>query len=228
MKLPFTVEQFFDTFARYNLSVWPMQIILTGLAIAIVILLFSARQFNHRLISAVLSFFWAWMAIAYHFTFFTAINPAAWFFGGFFLAGALWFAWVGVLKNKLQFSLHGGIRAWWFADSVFSYHLPVTWISFRSSLSRNAYLWFAVSHDDFHTWYIVIFGVPIPTVCVHCTRAMERDRLFCCFSAQCPSRLWATNRRVDRIGCCYFARTDANKPLTGCIVPAIGLGLMVC
>jgi hypothetical protein len=112
MKLPFTVEQFFDTFARYNLSVWPMQIILTGLAIAIVILLFSARQFNHRLISAVLSFFWAWMAIAYHFTFFTAINPAAWFFGGFFLAGALWFAWVGVLKNKLQFSLHGGIRAW--------------------------------------------------------------------------------------------------------------------
>jgi hypothetical protein len=110
MKLPFTVEQFFDTFARYNLSVWPMQIILTGLAIAIIILLFSARQYKNRLISAVLSFFWAWMAIAYHFTFFTAINPAAWFFGGFFLAGALWFAWVGILKNKLQFSLHGGIR----------------------------------------------------------------------------------------------------------------------
>jgi hypothetical protein len=26
--------------------------------------------------------------------------------------GALWFAWVGILKNKLKFSLHGGIRAW--------------------------------------------------------------------------------------------------------------------
>jgi uncharacterized protein DUF6064 len=112
MKLPFTVEQFFDTLVRYNLSVWPMQIILIGLAIAVIILLFRARYYNSRLIAAVLSFFWAWMAIAYHFTFFTAINPAASFFGGFFLVGALWFAWIGVLKNKLQFSLHGGIRAW--------------------------------------------------------------------------------------------------------------------
>ena len=112
MKLPFTVEQFFDTLARYNLSVWPMQIILTMLAIAVIILLFRARQYNSRLIAAILSFFWVWMAIAYHFTFFTAINSAAWFFGGFFLVGALWFAWIGVLKTKLQFSLHGGIRAW--------------------------------------------------------------------------------------------------------------------
>jgi hypothetical protein len=112
MKLPFTVEQFFDTLARYNLSVWPMQIILTVLAIAIIISLFRARQYSGRLIAAVLSFFWAWMAIAYHFAFFTAINPAAWFFGAFFLVGALWFAWIGILRNKLQFSLHGGVRAW--------------------------------------------------------------------------------------------------------------------
>ncbi len=112
MKIPFTVDQFFDTVARYNVSVWPMQIILTVLAIAVIILLFRGRQCSSRRIAAVLSFFWAWMAVAYHFVFFTAINPAAWFFGGFFLVGSLWLAWIGILKNKLQFSLHGGVRAW--------------------------------------------------------------------------------------------------------------------
>ena len=110
--IPFTVDQFFEVFARYNEGVWPMQIILTVLAIAIIILLFRARHYSSRLIAAVLSFFWAWMAVAYHFASFTPINPAAWFFGAFFLVGALWFAWIGVLKNKLQFCLHGGIRAW--------------------------------------------------------------------------------------------------------------------
>ena len=102
MKIPFTVKQFFEVFARYNESVWPMQIVLTILALAIIILLFAAA----------LSFFWAWMAIAYHFVFFAVINPAAWFFGAFFLAGALWFAWIGVIRNELRFSLHGGIRTW--------------------------------------------------------------------------------------------------------------------
>ena len=52
------------------------------------------------------------MAVAYHFAFFAVINPAAWVFGAFFLANALWFAWTGVIRNKLQFSVHTGIRAW--------------------------------------------------------------------------------------------------------------------
>jgi len=112
MKIPFTVEQFFEVFTRYNESVWPMQIVLIMLALSMIILLFWSRHYSSRLIAAVLSFFWAWMAIAYHFVFFTVINPAAWFFGAFFLVGALWYAWIGVIRTKLRFSLHGGIRAW--------------------------------------------------------------------------------------------------------------------
>lgn len=110
MVMPFTVGQFFEIFARYNQRVWPMQIILTMMAIAIVVLLFRPRYYGSRLIAAGLSFFWAWMAVAYHFAFFAAINPAAWFFGAFFLVGALWFAWIGVIRNRLRFSLRGGMR----------------------------------------------------------------------------------------------------------------------
>jgi hypothetical protein len=89
-----------------------MQAIITLLALAAIILLFRSRQYSSRVIASVLSFFWLWMAVAYHFAFFTSINPAAWFFGAFFLAGAFWFAWIGVIRNKLQFSFHGDMRAW--------------------------------------------------------------------------------------------------------------------
>lgn len=39
MKIPFTVERFFEVLSRYNESVWPMPIVLIILAIAIVVLL---------------------------------------------------------------------------------------------------------------------------------------------------------------------------------------------
>ncbi|MHB8773352.1 MAG: DUF6064 family protein [Syntrophales bacterium] len=112
MKMPFTVEHFFAVFARYNEAVWPMQILLNLLAIAVIVMLFRPRQYSGRAIAAVLSLFWAWMAVAYHFSFFAAINPAAWLFGSVFLMGALYLAWVGVLKNNLRFALGGDIRRW--------------------------------------------------------------------------------------------------------------------
>ena len=112
MSLPFSVEQFFSVFAQYNESVWPMQVILNLLAIAAIALLCRARPFENRVLSAVLSFLWGWMAIAYHLAFFTAINSAAWLFGTVFLAGALWFVWIGVIKSKLHFCLAGGARGW--------------------------------------------------------------------------------------------------------------------
>lgn len=112
MGVPFSIEQFFSVFAQYNESVWPMQVILNLLALAAVILLYRARPLESRLLSAVVAFLWGWMAIAYHFTFFIAINSAAWLFGGVFIAGALWFVWIGVIKSKLQFHRSGGIRGW--------------------------------------------------------------------------------------------------------------------
>jgi uncharacterized protein DUF6064 len=112
MNIPFTTAQFFDIFTLYNESVWPAQIILNVLALAVVILLYRARRSGSRIIVTALSFFWAWMAVAYHFAFFTHINPAAWLFGAVFLAGAAWFAWIGVFTNELRFLPNGGVRGW--------------------------------------------------------------------------------------------------------------------
>lgn len=109
-ELPFTPEQFFAVFARYNKGVWPMQVVLYAIAILILSLLFSGRAWASRQISKLLAAVWAWMAIAYHFTYFSSINAAAWVFGAAFLLGGFAFVWSGVVKDRLAFRPVAGVR----------------------------------------------------------------------------------------------------------------------
>jgi len=110
MSLPFTPEQFFAVFARYNQGVWPMQVVLYAIAVIIVALLYSGRPWAGKQVAKLLVALWAWMAIVYHFQYFTAINPAAWAFGAVFLLGAFAFAWFGPVKERLVFRPPGGAR----------------------------------------------------------------------------------------------------------------------
>ena len=109
-ELPFTKEAFFAVFQRYNEGIWPMQVVLTIAALAGIALLFSSRAGASRAIALLLAFFWAWMAIAYHFAFFSAINPAAWLFGMAFLLGCLAFIGHGVTRADLIFRPTAGVR----------------------------------------------------------------------------------------------------------------------
>jgi uncharacterized protein DUF6064 len=110
VNLPFTAEQFFGVFARYNQGVWPAQIALDAAALACVALLFRKGATAGRGIPALLALLWSWVAVAYHFVFFSAVNPAAWLFGGVTLAGALVFLWLGTMKGALRFAPVGGWR----------------------------------------------------------------------------------------------------------------------
>ncbi len=112
MALPFSVDQFFDVFARYNTGVWPAPLVLNALAAWVVFLVAQGRPPNGRWVSAVLAVFWAWTAVAYHFAYFTAINPAAWAFGAVSLLGGLAFMWVGVVQGRLRFAFDRGLRSW--------------------------------------------------------------------------------------------------------------------
>lgn len=111
MNLPFTPEQFFAVFARYNEAVWPMQMVLNAAALACVALLFRAGKWASRASCFLLALLWAWMAVAYHFTFFSRINPAAWLFGAFFLLGSAAFAWFGVIRTEVSLRPKRGSRA---------------------------------------------------------------------------------------------------------------------
>jgi len=112
MKLPFTVEQFYAIFRTYNEAVWPAQVVLLGLAILAVGCVVRRRFWSGRVVSAVLALLWAWMGIAYHFLFFSSINPLAYAFGIASLTGALVFLWQGVILGHLRFSVRNEAYAY--------------------------------------------------------------------------------------------------------------------
>ena len=76
MNLPFTQEQFFALFAEYNRAVWPAQLVLVCLAIAMAAGVLTNPARAGRLVSYGLAVLWAWTAVAYHLALFREINPA--------------------------------------------------------------------------------------------------------------------------------------------------------
>src|SRR5690348_1823247 len=102
--MPFTAAEFLAVFREYNSSVWPMQIALLAAGLACVVLLVRGGTHVSRIISVVLALLWSWMAVAYHFTFFASINPAAILFGSVFLAEAILLLWYGVRAERLRFA----------------------------------------------------------------------------------------------------------------------------
>jgi hypothetical protein len=101
--LPFSADQFFAVFSRYNDAVWPMQWVLNGLGVIAAVLLWRGQAVSMRVVAAVLAVLWIWSGIVYHLVFFTAINPAAWLFGIVFSVAGLWFAWgAATLSGSLE------------------------------------------------------------------------------------------------------------------------------
>jgi hypothetical protein len=86
MRLPFTIDQFFDVFARYNAAIWPAHMVLTCAGITIAV---AAVWGFRRVAIGGLAALWVWMAVAYHIAFFASINPAAYLFAALFLLEAI-------------------------------------------------------------------------------------------------------------------------------------------
>lgn len=110
MNLPFTADQFFAVFHDYNLAVWPAQVFLVAAALIAAALSAVPLRWSGAVISAILALLWAWMAVAYHLAFFTAINPLAYAFSALSLAGALVFLWQGVIRRRIRFKVSGSVR----------------------------------------------------------------------------------------------------------------------
>jgi hypothetical protein len=102
MSPPFSAEQFFGAFEAYNTAVWPAQIVLVLLALALTAVAFG-RNHQGKLITIVLAALWVWMGVAYHWAFFSKINPAARVFGALFVVEGAILLWIGVRGDALAF-----------------------------------------------------------------------------------------------------------------------------
>ena len=112
MRLPFSAEQFFGVFQRYNDAVWPLQVVLYVLALIAVALALrrDARTREDRAIAGVLAFLWLWMGVVYHLVFFRRINPVAAFFGLAFVAQGGLLLRYGVHRRRLRFGMTLDVR----------------------------------------------------------------------------------------------------------------------
>jgi hypothetical protein len=109
--LPFTHAQFLEVFARYNVNVWPAQVLayLLGLAVVVALLRPSARA--GRFVAAGVAAMWLWTGIAYHGLHFSEINKAAFVFAALFVIQALLISRAGVMK-ALRFNPPADATAW--------------------------------------------------------------------------------------------------------------------
>ena len=98
--MPFSTEEFFKVFERYNLAVYPIQGLFLLLAIVILLLVTRTHRWASVVIACILSFFWIWMGMVYHIGFFSRINPAAYFFGAVFILQAILLV---VFGSKMSF-----------------------------------------------------------------------------------------------------------------------------
>lgn len=120
MRVPFTLEEFLAVFASYNEALWPAPLALSLLAVgaASAVLLQSGpgwsvangQQTTGRLVSGTLALLALWTGIAYHWAFFTRINPAAWLFGMMFVFEGALLAWYGVARGALAFRVRADLR----------------------------------------------------------------------------------------------------------------------
>ncbi|WP_432410131.1 DUF6064 family protein [Rasiella sp. SM2506] len=109
MKPPFTLEQFLAVFKNYNEGVFPMQLVLYLISAVVIYFVIKPNEKSDKIISIILSFLWLWMGIIYHILYFTAINKAAYLFGGLFIVQGILFLVSGVFENKLSFGFRKDI-----------------------------------------------------------------------------------------------------------------------
>jgi hypothetical protein len=102
--LPFDQRDFFDLFERYNEATWPIQLFAYALGAAAASAIFFRHRSARVICLGVLASLWAWTAGAYHWLFFTSINPLATVFGALFATQAVIFA-VAATQRKPAFAV---------------------------------------------------------------------------------------------------------------------------
>jgi hypothetical protein len=109
MNLPFTTEQFLSVFEQYNLAVWPRQIVLNLLGVIAILLAVKKFAISSRLISSILGYLWLWIGVAYHFTYFSVINPAAYAFAVLNIIQGILFLMFGLFYQRLSFHIRPNV-----------------------------------------------------------------------------------------------------------------------
>lgn len=99
--LMFSPRTYYRLFELYNLEVWPAHLVAAVAGIAALILVWRGGVGASRAIAAMLAVAWVWVAWAFLFSHYDAINWAGRYFAAGFLAEALLIGAWGVVAGRL-------------------------------------------------------------------------------------------------------------------------------
>lgn len=100
--LPFSTEEFFALFERYNVMIWPAQIVAYGLGGLVVWAIATGQTWSWKVTALVLAAFWLWNGLVYQLAFFSTINPAAYGFAVLFIVQGLIFLRSGLRSHSVS------------------------------------------------------------------------------------------------------------------------------
>lgn len=101
--LLFASRTYYRLFELYNADIWPLPILTLLAGVTILVLMRSRAPWRGRVIAATLAACWLWIAWAFHWQRYAAINWAAAYFAVGFAIEALLLIWIGVVRGRLRF-----------------------------------------------------------------------------------------------------------------------------
>jgi hypothetical protein len=100
--LLFSPRAYYRLLERYNEAIWPGHLLTLGLGLAILGLLRGAGPWQGRIVCAILAALWAWVAGAFVWARYTAINWAAGYLIPLFLIEIMLLLGAGVIGQELK------------------------------------------------------------------------------------------------------------------------------
>jgi hypothetical protein len=92
--LMFTPATYYRLFERYNIALWPSQLVTLAVGLTLVALAWRRGPAAHPTVAALLAMLWLWVSWAFHWRRYASINLAAtWFAGAFLLEALLLLGW---------------------------------------------------------------------------------------------------------------------------------------
>jgi len=108
--LMFSPRTYYRMLQRYNEAVWPAQLLAVGVGVGLFRLALRPAARQGQIISTVLAIVWLWVAGAFLWTRYAAINWAATYMAAAFALEAFLFVWLGLVRNSLAYRPHRGVQ----------------------------------------------------------------------------------------------------------------------
>lgn len=109
MNMTFTLEQLLAVFEKYNLAIWPMQVLAYLVGIVAVYFALKPSKQSNKIIAGILAFLWLWTGIAFFIFFFGPVYVPAYAFGGLFIIQGILFL-ATMQKPRISFGFKGDLN----------------------------------------------------------------------------------------------------------------------